>query len=113
MLVEADDEADIVHARLERPHCGDERRASGRAAVLDVDERKPGRAEVGDHRVGVAAVLAAAVGELHVAPREPGVGERGADRVHAHRERGDPLVPTERVDPRTDDHDLAHAGANA
>ena len=61
--------ADVVRARLERAHRGDERRASGRAAVLDVHEREPRRAEVGDHRVGVARVLAAAVGELDVAPR--------------------------------------------
>ena len=40
MLVEADDETDIVHARLERPHCGDQRRASGGASVLDVGERE-------------------------------------------------------------------------
>ena len=62
----------------------DERRASRGASVLHVGEREAGRAEVGDHRVGVAAVLTAAVGELHVAPGEPRVGERFPHRVHAH-----------------------------
>ena len=72
--------ADLGRARLERPHRGDERRAAGRAAVLDVDEREPGRPEVGDHRVGVAGVLAAAVGELDVAPGDAGVCERARAR---------------------------------
>ena len=112
MLVEPYDEADIVHARLERPHCGDQRRPSGGASVLDVGERKSGRSEVGDHRVRVTTVLAPTVGELHVAPCEPGVSESCSDRMHTHPHGGDPLVPTEGVNTRTNDHDLTHAGAN-
>ena len=99
MLVEADDEPDVVRAGLERAHRGDERRAAGRAAVLHVDEREPRRAEIGDHRVRVAGVLAAAVGELHVGPRDAGVGERRAHGVHAHRQPAHALVAPERVDP--------------
>ena len=45
MLVEADDETDVVYARLERAHRGDERRASRGASVLHVGEREAGRAE--------------------------------------------------------------------
>ena len=117
MLVEADDERHLGRARLERPNRRHERRAAGRAAVPDVDEREPGRAEVGHHRVGVAGVLAAAVGDLDVAPGDAGIGERAADRVDAHREAADAVVPPERVDPGSDDGDLRHGpgsvGANA
>ena len=106
VLVEADDESDVVRAGLERAHRGDERGAAGRAAVLDVHEREPRRAEIGDHRVRVARVLAAAVRELHVGPRDAGVGERGAHGVHAHRQPAHAFVPPERMDPGADDRDL-------
>ena len=108
MLVEPDDERHLGRSRLERADGGHERRAAGGAPVLDVDEREPGRPEIGHHRVGVARVLAAAVGDLDVAPGDARVAERCADRVNAHREPAHPFVTAERVDAGTDDRDLGH-----
>jgi hypothetical protein len=111
VLVETDDEADVVRAGLERADGRDERRAAGRASVLHVHERQARRAEVGHHRVGVPGVLAAAVRELHVGPHEPGIGERVARSMDAHREAADALVPAEGVDAGTDDRDAGHSTA--
>ena len=106
VLVESDDEADLVRAGLQRLERGDERRAARRTAVLDVDERDACRAEIGDHGVGVAGVLAAAVRELDIVPRHTRVGERIARRVNAHRHPGHAFVATEGIDAGADDRNL-------
>src|SRR5581483_1893511 len=101
--------ADVINARPERLVRRDEGRAAGRAAVGDVDERDPGGTEVGDHRVGVAGVVAAAVCKLDVAPRDAGVGEGATRCLDAHGEPAHSLVAAERVDPPADNRDGGHA----
>ena len=77
VLVEADRERDLGGAGLDR--LGGRSGSAlprGAAAVVDADERDAGQPELADERRRVAAVAATAGGELDVAPRDAGVGER-------------------------------------
>ncbi len=69
VLVEADRQRDLGGAGLDRLGARQDRTAGGAAAVVDADERDAGQAELADERRGVAAVAAAAGGEVDVAPR--------------------------------------------
>ena len=72
MLVEADRDAEVELARLDRRIGAEHGRSAGRAAIGDVDELQAGQPQLGDHRVGLARGVRAAIGELDVAPVEPG-----------------------------------------
>ena len=82
VLVEADGEAEVGGTGSDGAVGHGEGAAAGGAAVPDVDERQPGQSELVDEGVGVAAVAAAAEGELGLRPtrcrRRPGpAGWRG------------------------------------
>ena len=104
--VEPDHQSEVGGLRDEHCVCGRQRRGSGRAAVLDVDERHPGQTEPRHARVGVAGGVRAAGREADLAPRHAGVGERRPGCVDGHVEAGDAFVSAERVDPRPDDRDV-------
>ena len=92
--------------RVDRRH---QRAAPGGAAVLDVGERDPGQAEVGDQGVRQAGPVAAAEGDLDVGPLEPGVAQRGLDGLEAELAPGELRLPAEPGQARPDDGD---AGAH-
>ena len=67
----------------------DQRRAAGRAAVLDVDEGQAGEPERRHRRVGVARRVGAAGGEVDLLPADARVGQRRARGDRRHLEAGD------------------------
>ena len=105
VLVEANDERGLRCAGGEHRVRGRERRAAGRAAVADVDERHAGEAEHRDGGVGVAPRVGAAGGELDVPPAEARVAERRARRDRGHVEPGDARVAAEGMDAHPDHRD--------
>ena len=109
MLVEADRHADVVGAGADRAVGHRQRAAAGGAAVGHVDELDAGEPEVGDERVGVARGVAAAERELHVAPADAGVGQRGTGRDGALLTPADTVGPSERVHADADDGDVVGA----
>ena len=111
VLVEADDERDLGRAGGEHRVRGGQRRAAGRAAVLDVDERHAGEAEHRDRGVGVAGGVRAAGGEVDVLPADAGVARaRARAAIGGHLEAGHARVAAERVDAEADDGDVvAHS----
>ena len=106
VLVEADDQRDSALPGRQHRVRRDQRRAAGRAPVLDVDEGHAGEAEHGHGRVGVARGVGAAGGEVDLVPAQAGVGERGAGGVCGHLQAGDAGVAAERVDAEADDGDV-------
>jgi hypothetical protein len=85
-----------------------ENRAACRAAVLDVDELHTGQTQPFDHGIRVARRIAAAVGELHVRPRQAGIRKRLAHGKDALFDARNAVRATEAVDADTDDEHVAH-----
>ena len=109
MLVEADRHPDVVVPRTDGPVGHRQRRATGGAAVRDVDELDSREPEVGNQRVGVAGGVTASEGELDVAPLDAGVGEGSAGRDGALLASGHAFGPPEGVDADADDGDFVSA----
>ena len=108
VLVEAHRDADVILARRDRLPRADHRRATGGAAVADVDEGQAGQAQFVDQRVGVARGIRTAEAALHVGPVEPGIGQRLADRESALLQAGAAIGAAEGMDADADDIDISH-----
>ena len=108
VLVETDGDADVVVAQPDTVRARLGRARRGGAGIEDVGERDAREADHADDGVGVRHRPAATGGELHVAPLDPGVGDRGEDGVDAHLHRGLALEPAERMQSHADDGDVIH-----
>ena len=111
MLVGADGDADVEAAEPDGGHGMVDGARRGRARVEHVGERDAGEPEQTGDRVELGGLPAATDRELHIAPRDAGIGEGVLDGVGRHLERR--LLPeaAEGVQPDADDRNVVHVSS--
>src|SRR5206468_522589 len=102
----ADGDAEVGLAQADRGGGEREGAGRGRAPVVDVSERDPREAHEGDDGVGVVDLVAAAEGELDVAPLHARVGKGPPDGDGPHVDPRLVFEAAERVETHTDDGDV-------
>ena len=112
VLVEADGDSKIELARLYRAVGAEHGRSARGAAVGDIDELKPREAQLGDHGVGVARRVRATIGELDIAPLQPGGRQGLAHGEDALLKSGQAGGAAKGMDAGGDDADGGHAEAS-
>ncbi|MNR40629.1 hypothetical protein D3C85_1589360 [compost metagenome] len=119
MLVEADGDADLGHTGADRRDHTGQGAAAGGTTVGHVDEGNASEAQVVGQSIGIAGILATAVGHTDLIPVHPGVAQRLAHGEGALRLPGQAIGAAEGVHADTDDGDVFHyrppsfAGAKA
>ena len=113
MLVEADRDAEVEIARLDRHLRAEQRRPARSAAIAHIDELDTGQAQPLDHRIGIARRIRTAIGELDVGPLDPSIPERFAHRKHALVDPLDAVGSPEGMYPYANDAHIAHAAISA
>ena len=109
VLVHPDRDRQVMLAGLDGPGGQGQRGACRRAAVEHAAQRHPGQPQPAHDGVGVVDLQAAHESRLDLRPGDPGVIQRGPDRIGGHVHRGLAGESAERVQPDAHYHRFHHA----